>query len=439
MAQIDVFLVAGAATALLLAVALLVAYMINRRLKAFVWWAGSFVLLALWLATATMRLVTPAVWLPWISWGSLYGAASLVAYGLYRAGATRRSPLVRILVCGALFLIIASLLTVSQARLHHWFLFAPVPTLIFMAWSAALIHRAGAWGYGLALTAGIAMLAVLPLVHPAGLAHFFSPGPPPGPRVGLSQPGDPGQGFALNRPPPPRRDFLAPAPPPGPRPLPAPRPPIEQPLGAALLTIVALLALAITLVLRDVLAELARMRERSTLDAMTGLLNRVTFEETAAALLREPGAQPVCAILFDIDHFKRINDTAGHAAGDQVIARMGGLLREMSPPRYAAGRIGGEEFAVILGSSEPGAARLFADAIRLGLASSDFGDEIGWGVTVSAGIAFHHAGESLHALLARADAGLYAAKNSGRDRVVTQDIGDIRAGLDGQAGLAVGT
>ncbi|RYE82602.1 MAG: hypothetical protein EOP19_15810, partial [Hyphomicrobiales bacterium] len=87
MAQVDVFSLAAAATSLLLTVALLVAYAINRRLKAFVWWAGSFFLLSLWLATVTLRLGTPTVWLHWLSWGSFYAAACLVAYGLHREGA----------------------------------------------------------------------------------------------------------------------------------------------------------------------------------------------------------------------------------------------------------------------------------------------------------------------------------------------------------------
>ncbi|RYE53622.1 MAG: GGDEF domain-containing protein, partial [Hyphomicrobiales bacterium] len=190
------------------------------------------------------------------------------------------------------------------------------------------------------------------------------------------------------------------------------------------------------LVLRDILSELDRMRERSTTDAMTGLLNRVTFEETAAALLAEPSASPACVIMFDIDHFKRINDTAGHAAGDRVIARLGQILREQSTLRHAAGRIGGEEFAVIIAKSDLGSARHFADAIRAGFSASDFGPEIGWGVTLSAGIALHRAGENLHELMARADAGLYAAKKSGRDQVVAQDILDLASRYDGSPNLA---
>lgn len=432
MAQVDVFSLAAAVTALLLAVALLVAYAINRRLRAFAWWAGSFVLLALWLATATIRLGAPVAWISWLSWGSLFAAACLVAHGLHREGATRGSPYGRMLICGALFLAVGIALTLLHARPYHWFLIGPIPTLIFMGWSAVLIYRVGAWGYGLALSVGIAIVAALSLIHPGGLARALAPGRPPAAlRGGFGGGNGPGQALALD-PGPPMRGLFDLRPPAG------PHPPVEQPLAVTLITVVALLALAIALVLRDMLAELDRMRERSTTDAMTGLLNRVTFEETAGALLREPGARPACVILFDIDHFKRVNDTAGHAAGDRVIARLGQLLREVAAPPQAAGRIGGEEFAVILGGSDPAAARYFADTIRQGLSASDFGDEIGWGVTLSAGIAFHQAGENLHALMARADAALYAAKKGGRDQVVTHELMDTAPAQGAQINLAVG-
>ncbi|MDB5528059.1 MAG: hypothetical protein JWR51_1162 [Devosia sp.] len=430
MAQVDVFSLAAAITALLLAVALLVAYAINRRLKAFVWWAGSFVLLALWLGTMTLRFGMPVGWIKWFSWGSLYAAACLVAYGLHHAGATRTSPIGRMLACGVLFLITATILTLLHARPHYWFLIGPLPTLVFMAWSAVLVYRAGAWAYGLTLSIGVATIIMLQLIHPGGLARALAPDRQPAVlRGALGAGSDPGQAIALD-PPPPMRGLLDFTPPPG------PHPPVEQPLTATLITVVALLTLAIALVLRDMLAELDRMRERSTIDAMTGLLNRVTFEETAAALLREPSARPVCVILFDIDHFKRVNDTAGHAAGDRVIARLGQLLREMTALHQTAGRVGGEEFAVVLGGSDPGAARVFADTIRAGLSASDFGDEIGWGVTLSAGIAMHQEGESLHALMARADMALYAAKKGGRNRVITQDVAEDRPRHARQINLA---
>jgi diguanylate cyclase (GGDEF)-like protein len=284
-----------------------------------------------------------------------------------------------------------------------------------MAWSGVLMLRAGAWAYALALYAGLGALLVRALWHPVGLARAFAPPPGPAPlRSGFLPGPNPAQppGPAGARPGPGLIDFT---PPPG------VRPPVEHALTVTIITIVALLILAVALVLRDILAEIDRMRERSSTDAMTGLLNRVTFEETASAHLVAAATRPVCLVLLDIDHFKRINDTAGHAAGDRVIARLGQLLGEMTLLQSVAGRVGGEEFAVLLPGSELNTARIFAEAIRDGLSTSDFGDEIGWGVTLSAGIALHRPGESLASLTARADKALYAAKAGGRDRVMVAD------------------
>ena len=413
--QFDVFSFSAAVTALLLAIGFMVAYAINRRLTGFRWWAAGFVLLAVWLATLNLRIEGAAPAIKWLSWGSFYAAAAIVAIGLFREGATRSNPLRRILICGVLFLVVATALSVLRAPQPYWILLGPLPTAVFMAWSGVLLLRAGAWGYALALYAGLGALLVRALWHPVGLARVFAPPPGPAPLRGGILPGpNPGQplGPAGARPGPGLIDFT---PPPG------VRPPVEHALTVTIITIVALLVLAVALVLRDILAEINRMRERSSTDAMTGLLNRATFEETASTRLQAAGDSPTCLVLFDIDHFKRINDTAGHAAGDRVIERLGQLVGEMTLIQSIAGRVGGEEFAVLLPGGDTNTARLFAEAIRDGLSTSDFGDEIGWGVTLSAGIARHRPGESLASLTARADKALYAAKAGGRDRVMVEE------------------
>ena len=413
--QFDVFSFSAAVTALLLAIGFMAAYAINRRLTGFRWWAASFVLLALWLATLNLRIEGAAPAIKWLSWGSFYAAACIVAIGLYREGATRSNPLRRILICGLLFLVVATALSVLRAPQPYWILLGPLPTAVFMAWSSVLMLRAGAWGYALALYAGLGALLVRALWHPAGLARAFAP--PPGPatlRSGFGAGPNPGQplGPPGARPGPGFIEFTPP---------PAVRPPLEHALTVTIITIVALLVLAIALVLRDIMAEIDRMRERSSTDAMTGLLNRATFEEAAATRLRAAGDGPACLVLFDIDHFKRINDTAGHAAGDRVIERLGQLVGEMNLIQSIAGRVGGEEFAVLLPGGDINTARLYAEAIRTGLSTSDFGDEVGWGITLSAGIARHRPGESLASLTARADKALYAAKAAGRDRVMVEE------------------
>lgn len=410
MFHVEIFSFAAGIVALLLATGLMVAYAINRRMKAFGWWAASFVLLAVSLVTATLRLETPAVWIKWLSWSSFYAAAGLVAYGLYRQGAIRSDPSVRIAVGAILLLAVATALTVIKAPPHYWLLLAPIPTVFFMSWSAILVFRTGAWGYGVTLLGGIAAIVIRSLFHPGGLARAFAP-PPPALRGTLGPSSDVGAAIALD-PRPPIRGLIDFSPPPG------PVPPVEYPLTVTLVMMAALLALAVALVLRDLLAEIERMRERSTTDGMTGLLNRATFEEAATTALRKTSIQPTVMVLFDIDHFKRINDTAGHAAGDAVIARLGRLLRD-NALRQIAGRVGGEEFAVLFTQTEPSAARLFAEAIRAMFSATDFGDGIDWRVTLSAGIAVHEPGETLHGLTMRADKALYAAKAAGRDQVST--------------------
>jgi len=426
LAQIDVFSFATAVTALLLAAGLLSVYLINRQLTAFRWWAASFLLLAIALATQTLRFDGPSHWIKAGSWASFYAAASLIVLGLYRHGATRSNPLLPVLAGGALYLAIATTLIATRAPPYMWFMLGPAPTLALMAWSLVPVLRAAAWGYGLAIGVGMMVIA-------ARAAWFtndlLSKGPLRGPRPGFG-PGQSGLRGTLPA------DGTPPANVPlGPgggaetllsfRPPQGIRPPVEQPLTIALLSITALLALAVALSLRDGLRLLGQMHERSTTDPMTGLLNRATFDEQAGRLFGTADRHPVCLVLFDIDHFKRVNDTCGHLAGDRVIARLGQLIGDHIDTGAVAGRMGGEEFAVLFKGSGLSAARLFAEAMRTRFSASDLGDDIGWTVTLSAGIAMRDNDENLSSLIARADKALYAAKARGRDQVaVAADTAD---------------
>jgi len=126
---------------------------------------------------------------------------------------------------------------------------------------------------------------------------------------------------------------------------------------------------------------------------------------------------PLSVLVFDVDHFKSINDTHGHAAGDQVLADI--VLRTETAIRSldACARLGGEEFAVLLPDTVLDTARLVAGRLLAALDQSDGGVRY----TVSIGLASLEAGESLAALLKRADAALYAAKAGGRNRVCEAD------------------
>jgi diguanylate cyclase (GGDEF)-like protein len=130
---------------------------------------------------------------------------------------------------------------------------------------------------------------------------------------------------------------------------------------------------------------------------------------------------PVALLMLDIDHFKRINDSFGHAAGDQVLKSFGQVLRESCRVYDVPGRYGGEEFCIILPETRIGSTTAVAERIRQRLAASRF--DVGTdrvAITASIGIAGMDADGGIvssAALIERADRALYSAKNNGRNRV----------------------
>lgn len=189
----------------------------------------------------------------------------------------------------------------------------------------------------------------------------------------------------------------------------------SQTAGAVFAMAVALTMLVI--LIRDTLLEMAA---RSETDALSGLLNRRGFERRADAAMVAAVDQglPVSLVIADIDHFKSVNDTYGHAAGDNVIAAFAAFLGTAASDHQVAGRIGGEEFAIVLPGTNLMAARLFAEGARSALAAMPVeGLPEDRRVTASFGVAELMPGESASSLMRRADAALYEAKNSGRDCV----------------------
>lgn len=164
-------------------------------------------------------------------------------------------------------------------------------------------------------------------------------------------------------------------------------------------------------------AKLAEAGEEARSDPLTGLPNRRAFEEKLAELERSNARLSLA--ICDIDHFKRVNDTYGHAVGDRVIKAVAHTLRDHCAGNMVA-RIGGEEFVVIFPGLEPEAAAEILDVARDMLGARYFKlretDQPLGKVTFSGGVALGHHPDGTPALQ-RADALLYAAKNGGRDQV----------------------
>ncbi len=163
------------------------------------------------------------------------------------------------------------------------------------------------------------------------------------------------------------------------------------------------------------------LKLKAITDSLTGVFNRRGLADQGGDLLRlgHRYGTPVSVLVGDIDHFKQINDTFGHASGDQVLRRVAGLwlstLREVD----LLARMGGEEFACVMPHTDEAGARMVAERIRTTMASAPLATASGVPIscTISIGVAQAQPEEDLTSLLSRADAALYAAKTAGRDRV----------------------
>jgi diguanylate cyclase (GGDEF)-like protein len=170
------------------------------------------------------------------------------------------------------------------------------------------------------------------------------------------------------------------------------------------------------------------LREQARVDALTGLLNRAALDDAllGVASSHERNGQAACLMMMDLDHFKQINDRYGHGVGDDVLRRVGELLRKHSRPYDTVCRFGGDEFGVIFGQTEGAGALAAAQRILEALRAtrvSAAGVEIG--LTCSAGLVCTEPTPEFFEpadLMKAADAALYRAKNSGRDQLVAESF-----------------
>lgn len=183
------------------------------------------------------------------------------------------------------------------------------------------------------------------------------------------------------------------------------------------------LTAAVTLYMSYVNTIVDELRTQSETDSLTGLLNRRGFEMQAAKLFNEQRQLPLVMIVADIDHFKQINDTYGHAAGDKVLKHLAQLMRTGVRQSDLCGRVGGEEFCILMPGAQLPVGRLSAENVR-SVFSQTAKLLVGLDkpLTASFGVCEARVGESYQALFERADAALYAAKHQGRDRVCTRTV-----------------
>jgi diguanylate cyclase (GGDEF)-like protein len=166
--------------------------------------------------------------------------------------------------------------------------------------------------------------------------------------------------------------------------------------------------------------------ELATIDGLTGLYNRRRLEDDLGAALRdaEAGGRPTSVAMVDIDHFKQLNDTLGHQAGDDALRRVAATLRACLRGRDAVYRYGGEEFCVVLPDTPTADALAVAERIRASIAADESlpTSQPGRPLSVSAGVATALSAD-LTDVMRRADEALYAAKEAGRNRVVAASPG----------------
>jgi diguanylate cyclase len=177
--------------------------------------------------------------------------------------------------------------------------------------------------------------------------------------------------------------------------------------------------------MQQVRSALARSHEEARTDALTGVYNRLAFQEELDDLAKTASddTHPPCLIMVDVDHFKQINDTCGHLGGDHALRTIAHEIRDCVRGRDMVVRYGGEEFAVLLRDTPRSGCKAVAENLRATIERSPIRlpEELGPGrtlsVTVSLGGAWLREQEAVEAFVDRADRALYRSKQDGRNRV----------------------
>lgn len=178
--------------------------------------------------------------------------------------------------------------------------------------------------------------------------------------------------------------------------------------------------------------DLQIVRESSLRDPLTQVFNRKFFDDTLSKTMREESSEGKMALMMiDIDNFKKFNDSYGHVVGDHVLRAVGNILKSGVTGKDTVARYGGEEFGIILPETTLQAAEHVANALRQNVMNRELlrkstGENLGR-ITLSIGVAMFRGADTPESLIARADRGLYAAKRSGRNKVVCETDPEFEA------------
>jgi len=174
----------------------------------------------------------------------------------------------------------------------------------------------------------------------------------------------------------------------------------------------------LNLALSELNSKILELERMVVTDSLTGLFNHKYIIERLGSEVAESRRydKDVSVIMFDLDHFKRVNDVYGHMVGDEVLERISRVIQEKTRETDIAGRYGGEEFMVILPSVGLEGGIAFAEKIRKEMESIKW-EYDGLVTTISSGVAQYELGQSIPELIVRADGMLYKAKDNGRNRV----------------------
>jgi diguanylate cyclase (GGDEF)-like protein len=186
----------------------------------------------------------------------------------------------------------------------------------------------------------------------------------------------------------------------------------------------------------DLLTATAQIERMAQTDALTGVANRRGLELLGEQVLRRSFGmgRPAAVVMLDLDHFKRVNDSLGHAAGDELLRAVSALCVDSLRKEDVFARYGGEEFVVVAPSTFATQAEMLAERMRRRIEAERFEATGGEPVTASFGVVCAVSG-SLEQLLKRADAALYEAKQTGRNKVV---VAELISGEENEARLARG-